>query len=444
VAGAERREGVMVDATAAGAAATLAQLPPAADAERGADTAERDGWTRIAALIAQNDGAFKHHLDRFRYPERFLSEQQRDDCQDAEASAAENGRSTAANPAQAGRDIPDRLAGDPATPPASLDGLPPWPLQPDPGDSAATAPGPAAPERGSLGGSRPDSIRPEACAGPAEGASSAEDRRGAAGGNSPPRHGKGSGIRPAPRQSQRLQASAAASRPTRSGGGSTAAAGPADTWRQHHRQAALRILHHWNARLQRTPWLLGNRPCLADIALFPFVRQFQLADPHGFQAETELAPLQRWLERLLAWPLLAEVMEVPWGPRSSWHSPRWLYHLALADEWRQAQADGVYRRSSRGLALEQVGFVHACQAHQLAATHQRFYADLPASAVRLLSIDPERLARHGVPIRYEPAAESGELFPHLYGALPLEAVLLAEPYRPADYPEGCAAGPSHR
>jgi glutathione S-transferase len=28
----------------------------------------------------------------------------------------------------------------------------------------------------------------------------------------------------------------------------------------------------------------------------------------------------------------------------------------------------------------------------------------------------------------EPAPESGELFPHLYGALPLEAVLLAQPF----------------
>ena len=307
---------------AAATAAILARLaPPPAASEPEAAAAERGGWALITELIAQNDGAFKHHLDRFRYPDRFLSEQQHE--------------------------------------------------------------------------------------------------------SSPPPHSQGSG---------RRQTGIPASSATDSG----TPADSAQTWRQRHRQAARRILQQWNARLQQGPWLLGERPCLADIALLPFVRQFQLADPHGFNADGELAALRRWLERLLNWPLLAEVMEQPWGPRCSWHSPRWLYHLALSEEWRQAQADGVYRRSSRGLALEQVGFVHACQAHQLAATHQRFYADLPANAVRLLSLDPDRLAQLGVPIRYEPAAESGEMFPHLYGPLPLEAVLLAEPYRPLDDPTGSA------
>lgn len=49
----------------------------------------------------------------------------------------------------------------------------------------------------------------------------------------------------------------------------------------------------------------------------------------------------------------------------------------------------------------------------------------------LLTIDPQRLAAAGVVVRMEPAADgSGEHFPHLYGALPLEAVLAAEAYRP--------------
>jgi len=56
--------------------------------------------------------------------------------------------------------------------------------------------------------------------------------------------------------------------------------------------------------------------------------------------------------------------------------------------------------------------------------------------VRLLSIDPDRLAQHGVPVRFEPAPDTGELFPHLYAALPVQAVLLAEPYRPAAAPCG--------
>lgn len=193
-----------------------------------------------------------------------------------------------------------------------------------------------------------------------------------------------------------------------------------------HRAAAIEILREWNHRLEPGAWLLGDRPSLADWALLPFVRQFRLADPVGFDAEPGLKALQRWLERFLNGPELAAVLELPWAERSPWRSPGWLYHLALQNEWQEARVAGEYRRSTRGLALEQVGFIHASASHQLSATFQRFYQD--AGAVVLLCIDPVRLEQAGVPVRWEPAPESGELFPHLYGPLPLEAVLLAERY----------------
>ena len=210
-----------------------------------------------------------------------------------------------------------------------------------------------------------------------------------------------------------------------------------------HRLAGLAILHGWNnllaghgggnARMaSQTGWLLGDVPCLADWALLPFVRQFHLSDPEGLAAEPDLGPLRAWLARFLASPQLAAVMEPPWGLRHSWRSPRWLYHLALAEEWQAARREGVYRRSSRGLSLQQVGFIHASHADQLAATWRRFYADAPD--VLVLHIDPERLAAAGVPVRLEPAPESGELFPHLYGALPLSAVRLAERFAPPGDP----------
>ena len=202
-----------------------------------------------------------------------------------------------------------------------------------------------------------------------------------------------------------------------------------------HRGAALAILRGWNARLERQSlegevvWLLGERPCLADWALLPFVRQFRLADPEGFAATSGIGTLRSWLTRFEAGSELAQVMTPPLAPRHPWRSPSWLYHLALAEEWQQALADGVYRRSTRGLALEQVGFLHASRAEQIAATFERFYAD--AGPVRLLSIDPERLAAAGLEVREEPAPESGELFPHLYGGpLPCGVVVAAEPYRP--------------
>ena len=197
------------------------------------------------------------------------------------------------------------------------------------------------------------------------------------------------------------------------------------------REAGLTILRGWCARLAGGGWLLGDRPSLADWALLPFVRQFCLADPAGFAAEPGLGPLHAWLERFLAGPELEAVLAPPWAERSPWRSPGWLYHLALRPEWQQARAAGEYRHSTRGRSLEEVGFIHLSAAHQVEATAARFYADLPAGALLLLVVDPQRLAAAGMAVRWEPAPVSGELFPHLFGALPLQAVLLAEPFVPA-------------
>jgi glutathione S-transferase len=193
-----------------------------------------------------------------------------------------------------------------------------------------------------------------------------------------------------------------------------------------HRAAALAILQAWSRRLRKGAWLLGERPSLADPALLPFVRQFRLADPLRFASEPALEPLRGWLDRFLRGEEFAAVMAPPWGERRAWRSPRRLYHLALSQEWREAQRAGAYRRSSRGQSLEAVGFVHLSYAHQLPATYGRFYADLPSGEVWLLSIDPERLAAAGLSVRPEAAPGSNELFPHLYGPLPLAAVVLVE------------------
>ena len=191
-----------------------------------------------------------------------------------------------------------------------------------------------------------------------------------------------------------------------------------------HRAAALAILREWEQRLAVGGWLLGAQATLADWSLLPFVRQFRLADPDGFAAEPGLEGLKDWLARFERSELLARVMDSPWAERRCWRSPRWLYHLALAADWQQARQLGEYRISTRGQSLEQVGFIHASYAHQLEGTHQRFYADV--SDLRLLVIDPTRLVAHGIAVRPEAAPGSGELFPHLYGPLPLDAVCLVE------------------
>ena len=58
----------------------------------------------------------------------------------------------------------------------------------------------------------------------------------------------------------------------------------------------------------------------------------------------------------------------------------------------------------------------------MAKTFERFYAD--AGDVLLLEIDPKHLT---APLRAD-AIPTGELFPHLYGHLPIEAVRSITPY----------------
>ena len=192
---------------------------------------------------------------------------------------------------------------------------------------------------------------------------------------------------------------------------------------QHHQQA-LAILRQWNQRLQSQGWLLGAAPSLVDLALLPFVRQFRHSDPAGFDAEPNLQPLQHWLDQFLTSSELAAVLELPWAARQRWRSPGWLYHLALPSEWQQARQLGSYQRSTRGRSLQEEGFIHLSGAHQLEATHRRFYADL--DHVVLLTVDPHRLQSDQ--LKWE-AIPSGEQFPHLYGPLPLDAVLSADRYR---------------
>ncbi len=95
-----------------------------------------------------------------------------------------------------------------------------------------------------------------------------------------------------------------------------------------------------------------------------------------------------------------------------------LFHIALVEDWIDAYRHGEYRMSTRGMTLDAVGFIHLSTRAQLVGTANRFYADLDELTV--LTIDPAKLSD---PIRFEPAPDTDELFPHLYGTLPLRAVL---------------------
>ncbi|MBS4101401.1 DUF952 domain-containing protein [Tsukamurella paurometabola] len=100
-----------------------------------------------------------------------------------------------------------------------------------------------------------------------------------------------------------------------------------------------------------------------------------------------------------------------------------IFHLALVTDWDAARAAGEYAVSTRGATLAEVGFVHCSTAEQWRGVRERFYADVPASDLVLLSIDPT-----GLDLRYEPPVPAGadELFPHVYGPIPVSAVVGVE------------------
>ena len=75
-----------------------------------------------------------------------------------------------------------------------------------------------------------------------------------------------------------------------------------------HRTAAVEgFVADMDARLRGSLFLLGDKPCLADVAIFPFIRQFAGVDRDWFDTAA-LPGVQRWLHYWLASPVFAAVM----------------------------------------------------------------------------------------------------------------------------------------
>jgi uncharacterized protein (DUF952 family) len=101
-----------------------------------------------------------------------------------------------------------------------------------------------------------------------------------------------------------------------------------------------------------------------------------------------------------------------------------IYHLAEPAHWAAARAAGEYTWSTRGTTLAEQGFVHCSRAHQVSGVARAIYADVPDLV--LLTIDPELL---GADVRFEPGEPGGPDFPHVYGPIPVTAVVAAAPAR---------------
>ena len=94
-----------------------------------------------------------------------------------------------------------------------------------------------------------------------------------------------------------------------------------------------------------------------------------------------------------------------------------IYKICPRALWREAEAAGRFT----GAPIDHHdGFIHFSTADQSVETAARHFAG--QSDLVLVSVEADAL---GAALRYEPS-RGGDLFPHLYGDLPLAAVVAVE------------------
>lgn len=76
---------------------------------------------------------------------------------------------------------------------------------------------------------------------------------------------------------------------------------------QAHREQTLPFIESLNNRLTHTSYLLSDQSTLADIALFPFIRQYAFVNKAWFDQQP-YPELQNWLEVLLRSHLFKSIM----------------------------------------------------------------------------------------------------------------------------------------
>ncbi|MBC8078673.1 MAG: DUF952 domain-containing protein [Chloroflexales bacterium] len=97
--------------------------------------------------------------------------------------------------------------------------------------------------------------------------------------------------------------------------------------------------------------------------------------------------------------------------------PRYIFHLAPAERWHSWPAHTPYLPAEYAAD----GFVHCTAGEALMlAVANRFYGGTPGPYL-LITLDAERL---DAPLRWEDSGDDlAPQFPHLYGAIPREAVV---------------------
>ena len=97
---------------------------------------------------------------------------------------------------------------------------------------------------------------------------------------------------------------------------------------------------------------------------------------------------------------------------------RLIFKIVAAEDWRAAEAVGVFA----GGGIDRAdGFIHFSTAAQAPETAAKWFAG--HSDLTLVAVDADAL---GHELKWEPS-RGGALFPHLYAPLPMSAVVWSRP-----------------
>ena len=99
---------------------------------------------------------------------------------------------------------------------------------------------------------------------------------------------------------------------------------------------------------------------------------------------------------------------------------QWIVHICRRDAWQDAQENGEYSADS----LKSEGFIHCSTPEQVLDVANRYYAGV--HDLVLLWIDPLKIH---VQLRWE-AAEDGEIYPHVYGGIDIDAIQAVADFLP--------------
>jgi uncharacterized protein (DUF952 family) len=95
-----------------------------------------------------------------------------------------------------------------------------------------------------------------------------------------------------------------------------------------------------------------------------------------------------------------------------------VFHIVSTTAWTDARAEASLRPES----LTTEGFIHFSYAGQVAATANRHYREV--DGLQVVEVDPDLI---GLDLVLEPSPVTGEVYPHLYGPLPVVAVIGVHP-----------------